>query len=329
MFTEKNTPALFAHKKKNIFTKMKGGSRSYDGMYRVVDATKSDDLVQHHYKKNGIQVHITGSYNDVYTIVDILNKINPVKKTDFTTFFGNNHISSTDNNLMSHDSDMTIQYKPRDDKHIIVTIDGKDFSGSGILLIGKNESGSDTDDYFILFKSAFTNKYDDLGGKIDKKFISRDALLQNAQKEAREESIDIFDINVPTDIFIDIKSSISNTYYRIYIYKLKVISDNIHELIEIYNEKLSDTDWDGREGYNETNGISLFNCNKFKTRTMRRYDFDYLSNGVFLNYNDDYVNVNGRCMSAIRKLFNARNLLSSLVPIKIRVDPSLKSVTLL
>ena len=333
LFTKKNVPSFFLHKKKDSFTNMKGGDfQSADGFYRVVNRDESNDLVQHRYKKNNIDVTITGLYEDVYSILHVLEQTQPVKKTDFTEFFGNNNYSVSDsvqNNLLtpSNDTDNNISYEctRRDDKHIYAkdTKTGKKYSGSGILLIVKNKDDiKHPDGYFVLFNSSSNNRYDDLGGKLDTQFVdNNNILLENAKKEAQEESIDLFNFNSNSDKFIDIKSNRDNTYYRVYIYKVEDTNKKIQTLIEKYNNQYR-TNRNTKPDYYETDRLGLFDYNLFKRRLDSKYNIDNITYGVFQTHNLDNVTVNGRCMKVIKELFKKPSVLSSLQFKEIAIDTS-------
>lgn len=313
LFTKKNTPSFFKNTEQEETSNennqnligMIGGEQSNDLYYRIATNNSTTDLVKHRYKKNNIDVVIAGTYNDVTSILHVLNKTVPVKITKDFSYFNDksSEVSTVSTNF---------EYIPVDDKHIHVKIDNKTYSGSGVLLIVKNKNNNKN--YFALFKSTLTHKYDDLGGKIDRKFIDNEKVLsENSIKEALEESIELCDIKTETDKYVDIHSNINDTYYRVYLYKLEDTSNNINKLMEKYNDNmvLSRTKLLS-DDYHETNDMQLFDTELFKYKLDKIY-YDDIPKGTFLNYKRDPVNVNGRVIKVIKTLFNTTGLYDSIM----------------
>jgi hypothetical protein len=299
-------PSLYLHTKKNTDTDidtntyMYGGDYSTDGFYRKINNKETNNLVQYHYKKNNIDVYITGSYDNVYSLVFTLDNTTPIKQNNVTRYFGDSdeYSVSADNNLLTPDDNNNIKYRRRDGNHIYLTMDNKEYSGSGILLCIRNKDEGPY--YYILFKSSLTNNYDDLGGKINRRFTQNKALFENAKNVAKTNTNNMFSFNSIATKYIDIKSNIGNTYYRVYIYKLVDENNDINSLIHRYNERLTND--------SKIDGLSLFECKRFDGRIQDEYNYENISSGIFPNYDNKPTKVNGRCIKVIRKIDNFDSL---------------------
>lgn len=263
-----------------------------DAYYRTIVTDFNKDLVRHLYDDGDVKVQVVGPYMDVRAVIQVLTKYKPIKQT-YPPIIGDN-----DTYRMIDDS-KKIKYISLDDKSMLVKIGDKTYSGSGILIIIKNKTG--TDNFIILFKSRFTNKYDDLGGKLHKKYANdEEALFKNAAEEAKTQSGNTFEIKTKSNVVIDIKNNIDGTYYRAYVYTL--ITDEKDIILRNYITNITSTTV---IHHHKTTDVTLFNLKDFKTRLDTIY-VEGISQGTYITYDKkEYVRVNGRCMKVIYELYNS------------------------
>lgn len=308
LFTRENSPNLFNNNTSNI---MIGGQETF---YRNPNKREVNDLIKYRWKQNDIDVVIVGEYDDVWSVVYKLNKNKPKKKKNVTVLFGENLTESTDadNNLMS---DKYI-HLDNDIQHIHIKKDGKKYSGSGILVIIKNKI--DDKQYYILFRESGTSNYNDLGGKIDKTFMNDpNALFNNAVKEAREESMNLFTFSSSFNYnYTDIINPINNTYYRLYVYKLQDNNNNVKKLQHIFHRRLQHQDAkliSRDHGYGETDMLDLFDIEQ----TESKYEPSILYQ--YKNISNQYKSICNRCINGIEKVYNS-DMINSISYKDINID---------
>ncbi len=149
-----------------------------------------------------------------------------------------------------------------------VTIGNTKYSGAGCLVITQDQANPAIS-YFCLFRNKKTQQYGDLGGHVSADQVpSTNTLWETAQREAIEESFDMFQMATRSDTFVDISAIPSDTKYRAYVYLIRANTSGLSEIyranrtvfLNKYDEILANI-----HGYNETDAMQLFESN-----TMRR-----------------------------------------------------------
>lgn len=178
------------------------------------------------FSDNGSEVSITGSADDVDRVMGLLRNATFSKASGEPKYVPIG--DPFDKTAASGPTDSTsdgFQVSPtRFGRAMILSTPtgGQQFSGSGILLIEKT---GQTDANVILVYTR-RNTCEDMGGSLDSRLIpSMNALVDNAKKEASEESQNLFLVNkLKLDSLIngvsrsvDIQSDPSGPYYRCYI----------------------------------------------------------------------------------------------------------------
>lgn len=256
--------------------------------------------------QNGIDVVLRGTYDDVMSTVDTLNTYPPLKRKcpesnerEYFELYGPGSVSKKAINVS------TVGQINRG-KHIYIKMDGKVFSGSGAVIMVVNQSRPLTEAKFILFRASSGGRYAELGGMIDKlqpgTTANRDTLFINAKKEVNEESMELFVLTNPSQVFIDIESTTDDTFYRVYLYLFVI--NNVNQLPMLYDDNKSEilSNLYGRHGqaYKETDKLALFDyqtfINKLATYNINAYA---ISSGVFQDTSGNLVSVRGRTMKAI------------------------------
>ena len=271
--------------------------------------------------QNGIDVVIRGTYNHVMSVIDILNTYPPV-------------IDDNRSNklfpLSGPQSKQTIGSAPsvgiqnNGSKHIFVKINDKVFSGSGSLIMVVEDGQPISSAKFVLFRNTKTKYFEELGGKIDKpsdKTIDSSILFKNCKKESDEESMKLFILNNESPVFIDIESTLDNTFYRVYVYLFKI--NNINQLSSYYNHNrnivLRSSQYTDSD--RETDILNLFDYQTFVSKLNNYSGSRYDSNiGIFKSTNGNQVEVDGRTVKVIAHLTD-NNILSSIIT-KNQFNPS-------
>ena len=250
------------------------------------------------YSRNNIHVNIQGSYEDLKSVFAILNTYIPIKsgQTNQT-----NHLIPLASNTLNMQKIGVIR---SDDDKILIKMNDKLYSGSGIcfMVIGKTKTLYDSQ--FVLFHDVKNNQYSELGGKIDKQNIDDNILFNNATKEASEESFNLFNVTIESKYFIDIESETSKTYYRVYLCAFECDIDIIkNHYMNNKFELINDQSINNNPALYETDNIAFFNYKIFSDK-LNYYDSNmyYRSNGYFTTINGELLNVRGRTMRAISSL---------------------------
>lgn len=260
---------------------------------------------------NGVNVILRGTYNDVMSTVDVLNTYPPLKKPcsetnkrEYLELYGP---GSKPSNVPIVPIVGTTP-SAYGTNYINIKMDGKVFSGSGSLIMVAEQGKPLTDAKIILFRDV-NGFYQDLGGKIDKLApnvaVDKDTLFKNAKKETEEESMKLFDLVNPSVTFVDVESSMDNTFYRVYLYLF--VLNNTNQLANMYDANkmqiLTNFPHNFNESYKETNALALFDYNTFITKLATYNPTLYnTSQGVFQTVTGQQVNVRGRTMRVIAKL---------------------------
>jgi len=185
-------------------------------------------------------------------------------------------------------------------------MDQKTFSGSGavIMVIEPNQPLNKAK--FILFQDT-KNEYQDLGGRIDKPApnvsVDKDTIFKNAQKETKEESLELFSLTNPST-FVDVESTKDNTFYRVYLYVFRMQGPN--NPVTMYNHNrnkilMYPSNYD--ESYKETTALALFDYENFMN-TINMLNPLTNINGSFQTTDGKTVNVKNRAIKAIQKLYS-------------------------
>ena len=267
--------------------------------------------------QNGVDVVLRGTYNNVMSTVDVLNTYPPIKKpcNDTSSNSGSKREyfeiygpGSTSPTALNPAVDTQVVGTPSGSNFINVKIDGKVYSGSGSLIMVVEQGKSLNDAKFVLLRDT-NGQYQDLGGKIDKPAantaIDKNILFINAKKETEEESMKLFNLTKPSSFFVDVESTIDNTYYRVYLYLF--VLNNINQLAPMYEankmQVLTNFPHMFNDSYKETNMLGLFDYNTLMSKLSTYNPSVYnTSSGVFQTTTGQPVNIRGRTMRVIAKL---------------------------
>ena len=275
----------------NFLQKYKDPSKTKNGVY------------EKQYINDLINVNISGKYDDVMYVFSLLQQFPPLHKNDVSNA---NVILSHNLHTGKKDPVYTV---PVDDIHKIAMINKKRYSGSGILPLVHSQGNH----YFVLFKSAKSEFYEELGGKLDINIKNdKNILWENAIKEATEESAYLFDftkIKEP-ESYVEIESNITNSWYRMYVvyFDLQSIYD-VNSLIRSYmgnKSKLNSNNNSFDKSYFETNDISFVAWNELYNITMDKLNesANYVKSFQCKDHNGSIIRVRGRTIKAI---FNMRS----------------------
>lgn len=257
---------------------------------------------------NGVEVVLRGTYNDVKSAIDVLNTYPPAKKD-----------CTKDDKKKYFDLYGPGSYKPtnvptvptvgasNNGKYIYLHMDGKTFSGSGsLILVIEQGSPVNLDNAKIVLFGDKNNLFQDLGGRIDKtnSAVDKNTLFNNANKETKEESMNLFSLASESPVFIDVESNKDNTFYRVYLYICYFTG--INQLSNLYDENktqiLTNYSYNFDESYKETNKLALFHYKDFITQLTSYNPTSYSTSiGSFRTINGDNVNIRGRTMKVISK----------------------------
>lgn len=254
---------------------------------------------QKYVNKNGISVSISGSYNDVRSVLDILNSYPPQKQIDCN----DKKYISLDQTIQSLNKSINVI---KNGKHINVKIDNKIYTGSGslIMIIDKKNPSRPK---FMLFKDPKTKQCQDLGGRIDdpNTIIDGSILFNNAKKETIEESMNLIQLENSSEHYVDIQSTLDDTYYRCYLYFIQV--DDINQIKSLFDHNkyqvLDNYINNFNESYRELDNIVLFDyynfIKKLDTYNVHKYG---ISTGVFQSIDGTSEYVRDRTLQTISKL---------------------------
>lgn len=265
--------------------------------FEPIDAQCVTDY-QYRYVNNGIDVTIKGAYENVQSVLNVLNSFPPVKK------YEKKHI-----NLPSFDTD-NVQGQVVGN-HIWLKINDTVYSGSGSLIMVVQANKPLKEAKFVLFRSSSNGKYADLGGRIDKPTdpttLNADTLFNNAIKEVKEESVNLFNINSKSTNSVDVLDKNNKTYYKLYLYLIQLDSDKIDNLSTWFDKNRvhllsSFGGYFGAE-YRETDKLELFDYQTFMDTLKRLGAGTYdMSNAFFKTINGSFVKVMSRTINAIVEL---------------------------
>jgi hypothetical protein len=264
---------------------------------------------------NGIDIVIRGTYNDVMSTLDVLNKYQPLKKEcdeSGTTvkkrfpLYGpgssNNPSGATPPNVPTVGID-------RIGKYAIIEVDGKKYSGSGSVIFVLNQGETIDELKVVLFKNTGNSMYQETGGKIDYPTNTNDLgklLFNSAKRETDEESLKLLSLSTESQHFVDIKSGNDDTFYRVYVY---LLSTDVNKLSDMYEENKSTINSSSgyNESYRETDALGLFNYTTFEKviSNLRGYGI----NAPFKNIStvdNKQVMVSGRTIKAIASIINQK-----------------------
>lgn len=165
---------------------------------------------------------------------------------------------------------------------MIINIDGKDFSGSGVLIIEKYIKNKNKIPSIVLVRNNSSKLFSDFGGTHEKKHKT---LETTASNELNEESRNLIDINpkiLSKKEYIDIIANKKrNIYYRIYIVRV----DGICRKYYHHNKEVID-DSDAKKYFKETDDIThipLDNINFDNIKNLSGSIKDIYDNDIKLN----------------------------------------------
>ncbi len=254
---------------------------------------------------DGIDVVLRGKYDDVMSVVDVLNTYPPRKiipgddnKTiDFSDF---------SNNKPKNVPEVGMIVKGN---HILVKMDKKVYSGSGVLIMiiqKKDNVLFDGNARFVLFRDVNTLQYNDLGGRIDKPIsdLDKNILYINAKKEALEESMSLFKINNKSDLYVDIESSDTGSLYRVYLYALLVDDFTQFSTMYEYNKLqiLKNYAANFNEAFRETDNLKIFDYISFINK-LQYYGMGVTSSGIYQTIDGTNQKVSARTTKVISKFY--------------------------
>lgn len=288
--------------------------------------------------KSNVKVWIEGTEPEVDAVLEVLHKYPPrgprYLQVDSTyTDLVPGSCKVYDNTAIPE-----IGVKTQGD-HLIVTLDGVDYSGSGSIVFFV-EGDKDTADlhksniYAALFRDTeIENRrrtdtqirdYDFLGGRIDKILDrNKDILLKNAIKESKEESADLFHIQPHSDdVSIDVDTDTGHHKYRVYVYIVATGNITRDQLRQYYDSNVRHMTTATRSlDYRETDGIEFIRLEDLENRTnilprnTSRANFMASSGSITLR---------GRAIRTLQKLFENNAIYSMIDKSRLR---ELKSIT--
>jgi hypothetical protein len=260
------------------------------------------DFTTKYTNDSGINVSITGTPNDVARVIEILHNT-PPNKYPF--------IPPNPPQLPHDENIKEVSVTPKG--HINVSINDNVYSGSGILILVNNRN--DTQAFFspkaILFHSKNNNTYEELGGRIDKpSFIDADILFDTAKREAKEESIELFNIMLPSTIFVDIESQKDRSLYRVYVYMITV--NKLDDLKIFFNKNMKSL-YDRKpndkgeylikyDSYRETSNVTFFDLRKSLEKINTHFSSSQVPKGIIQNIEGDQLWVRGRTLNILSEL---------------------------
>ena len=214
-------------------------------------------------------IRIVGTYDDVIGMIGHLqsNPPSPATLSGHIDLFTDLPIRAKQSNQQSP-AHAPVSSTEMVGSHMHVTIGTTKYSGAGCLIIAQDQANPALS-YFCLFRNKKTQECSDLGGHISTDQVpSTNTLWETAQREAIEESFDMFQMTTRSDTFVDISAIPSDTKYRAYVYLIRANTSGLSEIyranrtvfLNKYDEILANI-----HGYNETDAMQLFESN-----TMRR-----------------------------------------------------------
>lgn len=328
---ESDSPALYYFDRLDIEREKEAQRRYKKKLYSSIPSTLplkkfiktsvEDKIYKYDYaNRNGVNVSITGSFEDVVLTKAILEQTNPQKvNVEEAKQMMDRHTIKilADPNVSNKFKQKQIGVQYNKD-HAILESDSILYSGSGSLLIFNFPEGT----YLALFRSSETKQYDDLGGKIDSKINFKqdlnDILFENAKKETLEESAKLFLLENRTKNYVDINSDKSNSIYRSYIYHLKPEQELTTRNMKIaFQKKLQDVyaDLSSKPDYKETDDIEFFDLYHFEEELK---DFNpNVSHAVLPTITGRLVRVRGRVLRVLHRFLNRPEQLVKLYNVKL------------
>jgi len=216
--------------------------------------------------ENGINVVLRGTYNQVMSIVDVLEVYPPnlredTKPGELFDIYGK---GSRQAKITKNIPEVGVERRAG---YLLVRMkeDGKVYSGAGSLIM-VIEDGNRNNAKIVLFKDSYENTFSEAGGRIDElrrgETVTKKILFTTAQKETEEESRKLFSLKEESPVYVDIKSSSDETSYRVFVYMFTM--KNINDLKTRYNDNMSKIkQYPSSSSYNETDRLELFDYNTF------------------------------------------------------------------
>jgi len=224
-----------------------------------VEAT--NDIVYDYVSPNGkISVKIVGTIAHVMSIKRVLDTANPtldIKPSE--EFVPITDVSRTSSQISADKISYT-----SNGNHLIVEMNGKKFSGSGIVIFIADKTNPNEWN-IALFRSQHNDTYEECGGRIDKKTTITDPpnfLFNNASKEFNEESALLFNTTTKSDWTVDILSTETQSTYRVFCYLIRI--DHMKDLPQLFVNNLRIVYRNGNtfgEDYREMTDMKLFDKN--------------------------------------------------------------------
>ena len=252
----------------------------------LYDILYNDGIPQYEFlyvNSDGVEAIITGTYIELMYLIEILKSsmsgetdphklIKPYTSTStYTSTTPINIPLNTHTNVTPIDKGKIINLKVND----------KIYSGSGIVIFALDSTASRdiANAKLLMFRDSKTQEYSETGGKIDKPSPDVpndiDILFKNAVKETHEESMRLCTFHDKSQYFIDIQSPTDNTYYRVYVYVLKMLNKDIVMLPKWFDENkkwtLDNFPLKHEDAYRETNAMRLFNYDNLE-KLLKTYD---------------------------------------------------------
>lgn len=272
------------------------------------------------YNDGNLAVTISGLSTDVNRAMDILRQ--------YSNNVVNNAGNNTVNNIPINNNVTFTNQTPV--KGSINLGPGLIYSGSGILIF--ENTGMPQNPSVLLFKSARTGQYADLGGSMNIQDTAVNALSRNAMREAVEESAGMIRFTEGLNLTHAIDNNFNDTKYRTFnIY----LNQQIPNVENVYNSN--------RQILNSSQGGVVNAHGLFETNAVARFPYSnllacantvYGNNSMCQDINGVQQPVNARVLDTIRMIrdqnqlptimSNARSILG---PQSIKIPNSANSIT--
>lgn len=220
------------------------------------------------FNQNGVNVSISGSKKDVEKVLNKLKDRSVENEilNDINNFSGKTNKTSRPNKITNGYS---YQINPRDRNNVLLVCpDGKRYSGSGIILLEKNNN-----EFNVILAKTKRKLFEDFGGNLDSSIIESSRTLQeNAIKELAEESHHLFwieDLNLDEKIngidrYVDIRDPTGSLFRCYFICISGLENQNIQQFYDNNRSIIVNQLGYTQQQYIESIAINKFNLNKIR-----------------------------------------------------------------
>ena len=252
------------------------------------------------YNKNGINVEITGTTEDIRKTVAILNMQNNQTQSTPNPPNFDNEVYPID---MPIEDIISRRRSQTNTQNFPNSNTSRQFSGSGVLIIEKNG----TEPYLLLVKTINRGTYEDFGGNLDITMSNQITLNENAKKELLEESQNLFVCNTlelerqinGINTYVDIDDK-NNGLYRCYI--LVINGTSSYDIPQFYSQNKLMTM--NRMGYQSDDWKESIELRRFSLRNIKLILNTTQMGGInCTDVNNMSCTIRDRTANCLRKLF--------------------------